>query len=63
MLLLLTQMVIFGEIHVFLQLSCIGLLVAKSAYLYLETPGLQEVFPSKMKSILIGNQGANCFWF
>jgi hypothetical protein len=44
MLLLLTQMVFFQEIHVSLLLSKIGLYGTNKAYLYLEKPALQEVF-------------------
>jgi hypothetical protein len=51
-------MVFFQEIHVLLQLSRIGLLVANRAYLYLQTSKLQEVFLSKTNSILSGKQCA-----
>jgi hypothetical protein len=48
MLLLLTQIVVLIELHVFLQLSSIGQVEAKRAYLPLETPKLNEVFLSKL---------------
>jgi hypothetical protein len=44
---LLTQVVFFAEIHVFLQLSWIGRFRSTRAYLHLETPKLQKVFLSK----------------
>jgi hypothetical protein len=39
---------VFGEIHVFLQLSWVDLFGANRAYLHLETPKLEEVFLSKL---------------
>jgi hypothetical protein len=59
MLLLLTQIVVLIELHVFLQLSSIGLFEAKRAYLSLETPKLNEVFLSKLNSVLKAKQCAN----
>jgi len=53
MLPLLTHMLFFMEIHVFLQLSSIGLFEAKRAYQLLETPKLHEVFLSQFNSVLI----------
>jgi hypothetical protein len=47
MLLLLTQMGFFREIHVFLQLSRIVLSGAKRGYLHLEIDDLQEVLLAK----------------
>jgi hypothetical protein len=44
MLQLLTQMVFFGEMHVFLQLSWIELFGANRVYLHLENYHLQAVF-------------------
>jgi hypothetical protein len=41
---LLTYIVFFGEIHVFLQLSTIGVFGLITAYLDLETPKWKEVF-------------------
>jgi hypothetical protein len=55
MLLILTQMVFFREVHVFLQLSWIVLYGANMAYLHLENCDLLEVFLSKTNSILLGN--------
>jgi hypothetical protein len=40
-------MVFFGEIHGLLELSCIYLFGAKTAYDHLESPKWQEVFLSK----------------
>jgi hypothetical protein len=60
MLLLLTQMVVLIELHVFLQLSSIGLFDAKRAYLPIETPKLPEVFLSKLISVLTAKQCATC---
>jgi hypothetical protein len=54
MLLLLTQMGFFGEIHVFLHLSRIGLFGTSRAYLHLETPKYQVALISKSNSILTG---------
>jgi hypothetical protein len=39
-----TEMDSFGEIHVFLQLSGIGLFVGNIAYVHHESPKLQQVF-------------------
>jgi hypothetical protein len=50
-------MVFFPEIHVFLQLSSIGLFGTNGAYLHLEKPKSQDTFLSKTKSILRGKQG------
>jgi hypothetical protein len=47
MLLLIIQIIFFQEIHVFLQLSWIGLFGTKSVFHHLENPKLQEVFLSK----------------
>jgi hypothetical protein len=47
-----------GEIHALPQLSCIGLFGAKRAYLYLETPKLQEVFLSKLSQFSKGKHSA-----
>jgi hypothetical protein len=44
MLQLQTEIVFFEEIHVFLQLSWLGLFGAKRAYLHFETPKLKEIF-------------------
>jgi hypothetical protein len=52
MLVLLTQIVVLIELHVFLQLSSIGLFEAKRAYLPLEAPKLNELFLSKLNSVL-----------
>jgi hypothetical protein len=51
-------MVCFGEIHGLLDLSCIYLFGAKRASAHLESPKWQEVFLSKMNSILTGKQCA-----
>jgi hypothetical protein len=51
---LLTNIILFGEIHVFLQHSWIGLFREKSTHLHLEIPQLQEVFLSKTNAILTG---------
>jgi hypothetical protein len=40
-------MILFGEMHVFLQLRLIGLLGTKRAHLHLEKPRVQEEFLSK----------------
>jgi hypothetical protein len=53
----------FGEIHMFLQLSRIGLFGTKRAYLHLEKPTLQEVFFSKTYSFLTGKLCARCSFF
>jgi hypothetical protein len=55
MLQLITWMVFLGEIHVFLQLSRIGLFGAKRAYLHLETPKLEEVFLPKLTQFSLRN--------
>jgi hypothetical protein len=60
MLLLLTQMVVLIELHVFLPLSSIGLFEAKRAYLAIETPKLLEVLLSKVNSVLTAKQRATC---
>jgi hypothetical protein len=39
--------VFFGETHIFVQLSFIGLFGGNKTNLWLETPKLQEVFLSK----------------
>jgi hypothetical protein len=62
MLLLLTLMVFFQEIHVF-QLRWIGLFEANKASLHLETCQLQEVFHLKSNSILTEKQWAGCCSF
>jgi hypothetical protein len=49
-------MVFFIEIHVFLQLSGVGLFGAKKAFLHLRKYDLQEVFLSKNNSVLTGKQ-------
>jgi hypothetical protein len=46
--LLLKPIVFFQEIHVFLQVNSIGLLVTKGAYLHLEKAKLQEVYVPKL---------------
>jgi hypothetical protein len=48
MLLLLTKVVFFREMHKFLQITWTGLLLANRTYLHLEKPNLQEVFPEKL---------------
>jgi hypothetical protein len=48
MLLLLTQIGFFWELHVFLQLRWIGLFGTNRDYFHLEKPTLQEVFFSKL---------------
>jgi hypothetical protein len=58
-----TQMVFFGEIHVYLPLSGIGLFGPKRAYLPLEKPKLQEEFLSNTNSILTWKQCARCSCF
>jgi hypothetical protein len=60
MFLLLTQMVFFWEIYVFLQLSWIGLFVGNRAYLHLETPKLQEIFLSKLTQCSLSNNVLVC---
>jgi hypothetical protein len=59
MLLFLTQMVLFREIHVYLELKCIGQFGRKRAYLLLEKPPLPEN-PSKTNSIHTGKQCDTC---
>jgi hypothetical protein len=54
MLQLQTQMVFVREIHVFHQLSLIGVFGTKKDYLYLEKQKFQDVLLSKTKSILTG---------
>jgi hypothetical protein len=51
-------MVFFGMIHVFLQLSYIGLYGTERAYIHLEKPKLQEVLLSETNSGLTGKQCA-----
>jgi hypothetical protein len=63
MLLFLTQMVFFQEINVFFQLSWIGLLGTKCAFLHLEHFELHEVFLPKIHSVLIGKQCTRCSCF
>jgi heme/copper-type cytochrome/quinol oxidase subunit 1 len=58
MLQLLSKMVFFGLIHVFLPLSLIGLYGTKRAYIHLEKHKLQEVLLSETNSGLIGKQCA-----
>ena len=55
-LLLLTQVVFLGDIHIFLPPSLIVLFRTKKAYLHLEKPKLQELFLSKTNTILTGKQ-------
>jgi hypothetical protein len=55
MLLLLPLMGFIEELHVFFQLSSIGLFGTKRAYLHLEKPKLQEIFLSETNSLLTGN--------
>jgi hypothetical protein len=59
----LTGNVFFGEVHVFLQLSWIGLCWAIRPYHHLETPKLQEEFLSKINSIptVVQCAGGYCF--
>jgi hypothetical protein len=49
MFLLLTWMVFFEEIHMFLQLRRIGLFRTKRGYVHLEKGKLEDVFFSKIK--------------
>jgi heme/copper-type cytochrome/quinol oxidase subunit 1 len=58
MLQLLTKMVFFGMIHMFLQLSYIGLYGTKRAYIHLEKHELQKVLLSETNSGLTGKQCA-----
>jgi hypothetical protein len=51
---LLIQMVFFQKIHVFLQISWIGLFGTKCAFGHLENSGLQVLFHSELHSILTG---------
>jgi hypothetical protein len=53
--LLLTPIVFFREIHVFLQVNSIGLLETNRAYLHLETFKFQELLLSKTNSVLTGS--------
>jgi hypothetical protein len=53
--LLLTQIVVFQEIHVFLQLNSIGLLETNRAYLHLEKAKLQDVYVPKPTHFSQGN--------
>jgi heme/copper-type cytochrome/quinol oxidase subunit 1 len=46
---LLTWMIFFGEIYLFLQLNRIGLYRTKRRYFHLEKDKLQDVFLSKTK--------------
>jgi hypothetical protein len=55
MILLLTQIVFFREIHVFLQLNSIGLVETNRAYLHVEKAKLQEVSVPKLTHFLQGN--------
>jgi hypothetical protein len=55
MLLLITQMVFFQKIHMFLQLSCRALFGIKTAYLHIEKPKLQDIFLSKLTQFTQGN--------
>jgi hypothetical protein len=54
-LLLLIQMIFYREIHLFLQLSWIGLFWAKTAYHHLETPKLQKYSFQKLTKYSQGN--------
>jgi hypothetical protein len=54
MLLLKTQMAVFGEIHGFLQLSRIGIFGTKTAYHHLEKSTLQNLYLPKNKSSASG---------
>jgi hypothetical protein len=60
----LTQLVVFGPIHVFLQLSSIGLIGRKWASAHLENYDFQEVFLPKANSIRTEQEGAaySCFY-
>jgi hypothetical protein len=55
MILLLSQIVFFREIHVFLQLNSIGLLETNRAYLHREKAKLQEVYVAKLTHFSQGN--------
>jgi hypothetical protein len=68
MLMLLTYIFFFEEIHVFLQLSLIGLFGTKRACLHLEKPELQVLFLSNLTQFSQGNNvqdvpatDTNCF--
>jgi hypothetical protein len=63
MLLLLTQMVFFLEMHVFLEVSWIGIFGAQRVYLHHENYDWQDVFISKTKSIFTGKPCAGCCTF
>jgi hypothetical protein len=63
MLMLLTQMVFFLEIHIFLELRWICIFGAKRGYLLHENYDLQDVFISKIKSFFTGNPCARCCTF
>jgi predicted small integral membrane protein len=58
MLQLLAYMVLLGEVHMFLELSWIGLFGANIDYVHPETPQLQEVLLSNSNTILTGIQCA-----
>jgi hypothetical protein len=53
---LVTQMVFFLVIHVFLHLRCIGLFGTKRGNIHLETFKFQEVILSKTNTILTGRR-------
>jgi hypothetical protein len=53
-------MIDFQEIHVILQVSCIGLFGTKWVFLHLENTDSQELFLSIPYSILVGKKGARC---
>jgi hypothetical protein len=55
LILLLTQMIFFREIHVYLQLRWKGLFGTNIVYHRIEIPKLQEVSISKTNSFLTGN--------
>jgi hypothetical protein len=61
--LLLTQMVLFREVPVFLELKWICLFGTKWAFLHLENSDLQEAFLSKTNSILTGKHCSRCSCF
>jgi hypothetical protein len=60
---LLTEMLFFQEVHVFLQLSLTVLFGTKCAFLHFENPEGQAVFLSKTNSILTGKKSGtfSCF--
>jgi hypothetical protein len=70
MLLLLTEMVVFGEMRVFLQISWIGLFGRKWPFRHGENYDFQEVFLSKSNSVIRGKNGLDapasntdgCLW-